>query len=435
MNLLFLRKTFSDPATWALPVVAFMLTSAMAYTVVGGVSFLLHDESSNQLFYMLCAALAAILLAVPMSSLMSSAARLMARQRERRLSTLRLLGASGLKLRALSLTESGTLAVTGIVLGAVLYGLLTPLVGLVHLTGHAIGASGLWLGFEGLLGVGILLLALALVSALSGLSRLEITPLSVRSRELPRRVRWIRLVAGGLLIFVALVCSVAVSSGLGGAMVFAFIVISLSIPLIAVNLLGPLVLKWIGTADAKTARSAERLIAARNLLESPQEMWRQIGSIAFSVYMAVMLGSGVAMSMAGSTADADRQDLILVHDVRTGVLVTLVMSFLMVAFSVGINQTAQVLDRQEMYRALSRMGMSIDRLGRVRRLSVMRPLVLVVIISGLVAVVTLFPLVGAGLVAQPVTMAVIAAAIVFGICTVWAACASTTPVLRRTLED
>ena len=151
--------------------------------------------------------------------------------------------------------------------------------------------------------------------------------------------------------------------------------------------------------------------------------------------MAVMLGSGVAMSMAGSTADADRQDLILVHDVRTGVLVTLVMSFLMVAFSVGINQTAQVLDRQEMYRALSRMGMSIDRLGRVRRLSVMRPLVLVVIISGLVAVVTLFPLVGAGLVAQPVTMAVIAAAIVFGICTVWAACASTTPVLRRTLED
>lgn len=435
MNLLFLRKTFSDPATWSLPVVAFMLTSAMAYTVVGGVSFLLHDESRNQLFYMLCAALAAVLLAVPMTSLMSSAARLMARQRERRLSTLRLLGASGFTLRALSLIESGTLAVTGIVLGAVLYGLLTPLVGLVHLTGHAIGASGLWLGLEGLLGVGALLLGLALVSALSGLSRLEITPLSVRSRELPRTVRWIRLVAGGLIIFVAVVCSVAVSSGLGGAMVFAFIVISLSIPLIAVNLLGPLVLKWIGTAEAKTARNAERLIAARNLLESPQEMWRQIGSIAFSVYMAVMLGSGVAMSMAGSTADADRQDLILIHDVRTGVLVTLVMSFLMVAFSVGINQTAQVLDRQEMYRALSRMGMSIDRLGRVRRLSVMRPLVLVVIISGVVAVVTLFPLVGAGLIAQPATMGVIAAAVVFGICTVWAACASTTPVLRRTLEE
>ncbi|WP_178945741.1 FtsX-like permease family protein [Kocuria sp. TGY1127_2] len=435
MNLLFLRKTFSDKGTWGLPVVAFMLTSTVAFIVIGGAKFLMGDTGPNGLLYQFCAFLAVLLLLVPMSTLMSSAGRLMARQRDQRLSTLRLLGATGAQLRLVSVTESGLLALAGIVLGAVAYAALMPLIGLIHLTGHEIGASGLWMGYGWLLPAAALVLALAVGSSISGMRRVEITPLSIRTRSVPRRVRWLRFVAASILFLVAMAVFAGAKQGIGGALIMVFIALALSIPLLAVHLMGPLVLKGIGTIHAKTARTADQLIAARNVLESPQEMWRQVGSIGFSVYVAVILGSGASLTASADSPHADAQEVQLTQDIQTGVIVTLVISFIMVACSVGINQTAQVLDRRDLYIALSRMGMPISQLGRIRRKSVMRPLLAVVVISGLISMVTLFQLIGTEFMTQPTSMVVILATVVFGVCSVWAACAVTTPTLRRVVTE
>ncbi|WP_030016510.1 FtsX-like permease family protein [Curtobacterium sp. S6] len=430
---LFLRKTFEDRGTWILPVTAFMMTSAIWFIVLGGARYLMSIPGENGLMYGTCAVLALLLLVIPMAALMSSAGRLMARQRDRRLSTLRLLGASKSQLRAVSVAEASVLASAGIALGVILYLLLSPLVGLVHFNGDPIGASGLWMG-PGLLIVGILaLLALAVGSSLLGLSRVHITPLSVRSRTTPRRVRRTRLIVAVVVFLLAQVMIAAVG-GLAGAFILIFLVLAMVVPLLGINFLGPLVLKWVATRQAKKARTAVTLIAARNVLESPQEMWRQVGGVGFSIYLAVVAGSGMAMISAGSGPNARPEEVMLNNDIQTGVILALVISFVMVAASVSINQTAQVLDRRELYVALSRVGMSIADQAQIRQLSVMRSLLTVMIITVAIACVTAAPIVGGAMLMSPLTLLVILAVLLAGIGIVWVATVATTPTLRRVVQ-
>ena len=55
-----------------------------------------------------------------------------------------------------------------------------------------------------------------------------------------------------------------------------------------------------------------------------------------------------AVYTARSAGDgADAQSRMLVSDIRTGVLITIVASFLMVACSAGVNQAAAILDRRD----------------------------------------------------------------------------------------
>lgn len=426
---LFLRKTFEDRGTWVLPVTAFMMTSAIWFIVLGGTRYLMTIPGQNGPMYVTCAILALLLLVVPMATLMSSAGRLMARQRDRRLSTLRLLGASRSQLRAVSVAEATVLAGAGIGLGVILYLLLSPLVGLIHFNGGPIGASGLWMG-PGLLLVGILaLLALAVGSSLLGLSCVHITPLSVRSRATPKKVRRARLLVAVALFLLAQVLLAALG-GLGGAFILLFLLLAVSIPLVGVNFLGPLVLKWVAARQAKKARTAVTLIAARNVLEAPQEMWRQVGGVGFSIYLAVVAGSGMALISMAST-NARQEELLLNNDIQTGVILALVISFVMVAASVSINQTAQLLDRRELYVALSRFGMSLKDQAQIRQLSVMRSLLTVVVVTVVIAFVTAAPIVGGALLVNPITLLIILAVLLAGIGIVWAATVATTPTLRR----
>ena len=54
-------------------------------------------------------------------------------------------------------------------------------------------------------------------------------------------------------------------------------------------------------------------------------------------------------------------------DIRTGILITVVGSFLMVACSVGVNQAAGILDRGELYRSLDMLGMPVATMDAARR--------------------------------------------------------------------
>lgn len=430
---LFLSRMRQDRAVWLLPVVAFAVTSGLALTVVGGALFFYRLETQDpsvRLFYSMLATVALVLLALSMLSLMSSAARLLARQRDERLSSLRLIGATTGQLRRLALAEASVLAICGVLLGVALHGLLLPLVALLSFAGGPMGFDGVWMGAGELLLSVAVLLVIAVAASLVGIRRIEVTPLGVRTRAIPARVHWLRVGLAALtLILGQLLANFAGAGDVAVAVIMA--VAALAVPLVGVQLLGPWVLKALTHLQLRRARTPEALIAARNVLESPQQMWRQVGGISVTTYVGVVAGCGLGMAQMMGEESLSAQDALLLTDIQLGVWVTLLVSFLMAACAVGINQSAQVLDREALYRALVRMGTSAGQLQRIRLLSVMRSLAAVLTVALLAAAVTAFPLIGAAVVMSPATVATALGVVLAGVLIVRGGVAATGPTLRR----
>src|SRR5690625_3067597 len=154
---LFLSRLFATRQAWSLPVAAFAVVSTLGLSVAGGIHFFftLNNQAVNETagMYMILAALAGILLIMPIASLAGAAAKLLARRRDERLSSLRLLGASSSLLRTLAVAEASVLAVIGSLIGVLGYLVLMPVAGLLHFAGGSIGISGMWLGTPGILAV------------------------------------------------------------------------------------------------------------------------------------------------------------------------------------------------------------------------------------------------------------------------------------------
>lgn len=106
------------------------------------------------------------------------------------------------------------------------------------------------------------------------------------------------------------------------------------------------------------------LLAARSVLDAPKAAWRQVSGVAMTSFVAVFAGLGIAFSDAMAASDLTAQDRLLLEDLRAGILLTLVISFVTVAASVAVNQSADILDRRELYGNLDRMGMSRSRIDR-----------------------------------------------------------------------
>src|SRR5699024_12852857 len=92
---------------------------------------------------------------------------------------------------------------------------------------------------------------------------------------------------------------------------------------------------------------------------------------------------------------------------RTGVLLTMVIAFLLSACSVAITQTAQVIDRGALYNGLRRIGMSFTQLQATRRGAVFGPLWIVLIFTILTVVITECPLLGIAVVVSALLLLVI----------------------------
>ncbi|MDR5710858.1 hypothetical protein [Nesterenkonia flava] len=144
-------------------------------------------------------------------------------------------------------------------------------------------------------------------------------------------------------------------------------------------------LKVLTGRQLKRARTVERLVAARSVLESPQQMWKQIGGVSITTYAGV----------------------------------------------VGINQSAQVLDRRHLYVSLHKVGMSRAQLQRIRTLAVMRSLGIVVTIALLAAAVTAFPIIGLAVLSAPATVATALAVLALGVGAVYGGVHATRSTLAR----
>jgi len=125
------------------------------------------------------------------------------------------------------------------------------------------------------------------------------------------------------------------------------------------------------------------------------------------------------------------EDIQLAVDIRTGVVITLVASFLMVAASVGVNQAAEILDRRELHASLHRLGMPMETVERARRSAIMRPLLLTAVGSALCAGAMILPLLGIALITAPVSLITIATVIAVGFGIMWLSTRVTRPILGR----
>ncbi|GGH40586.1 FtsX-like permease family protein [Microbacterium album] len=428
------RPGAQTTAPLILPALAFAVTTALLLTVLGGVLMFWSWEPDAQGFtglYQSLSLLALAILAVPLISLGGAAARLSARRRDDRLSTLRLLGATPSTVAGMTVLESTAVAVVGAISGAALYALLMPVVGLVPFAGSPIGATALWVGLPA---VGGTIAGIALVAALSaavGLRQVVVSPLGVRTRQTAPRLHWLRPVIAVAAIGAGFLALNLLNALPGLAIVVAVIVGTFAAGIAVLNLVGPWLIGAFARAQAKRARTAPRLVAARTVLESPKAAWRQVGGVAMTSFVAVVGGTGMALA----AGEADPATAIMMADIRTGILLTLLVSFVMVACSVGVNQAASILDRRALYVGLDRIGMPREAMEAARTRATMTPLLFTVVVSALTAGVLVFPLVGIALIMAPVSVLVIALCLLGGVGLVWLALRATRPVLTRVLAQ
>ncbi|XKH57529.1 permease [Citricoccus nitrophenolicus] len=431
---LFLGKLFSDRQIWGLPVTAFAIVGTLALLVAGGAASFWTIEGDLAGFYLMLSVFALMLLVFPMAGLAGSAAKLLARRRDERLSSLRLLGAGTGTVRSLAVVESVVLAAAGLLLGVVGYLVFMPLVGLIPFAGRPIGLEGMWLGTGWLFAVVGVLLVMAAASSMAGLRRIEITPLGVRTRQEASKVHWVRVV----LAVAGLALAQVVLNAFGAANMMVLLIIMLvgfSLPMIALHFIGPWLVGVVTRRTCCRADTAEKLVAARNVLESPQQAWRQIGGLAVTVYIGVVGGAGMGLANSVSADGMRTEDLLLVADLRTGVLLTMLIAFVLTACSVGITQAAQVLDRADMYRGLGRLGMTEARMEAIRRRSVMGPLWIVLVFTLVAAVATTLPVIGAAVIFSPLSMGLVAAVLVLGVVLVRLGVTASRPTLRGVLAE
>lgn len=408
------RPTRGRLAPQLLTITAYVLTTTLLLLVAaGGLSFrAVQDELTG--LYLILAGIAVVLLVVPLAVLGGAAARLSARSHDERLATVRLLGGTPALAGAVTVIDSAALALLGAAGGIVLYLASAPVVGLVHFRGRAIG-TGMFMSPGIVAALASAVVLIGIVSAVVGLRRLNVSPLGVRTRAVAPGARWIRALVAGIVVIVAFTALQQLSAFRDLAVMIAVMLGAFAAVLAVLNVVGPWVVRLLAGRSLRTAETPERLLAARMILESPQAAWRQVSGVAMTSFVAVFGGSGAAMMKASAGGQASPQDLALVDDVLTGVLVTILASFLGVCCSAVINQCALTLDRRDLYVNLDRLGMEPATMDRARVRSVMAPLLWVSLGSALVAGVLLLPLVGIAMIVSPLTVLVVAATLAAGV--------------------
>ena len=427
---LLLRPTRASAGVVVIPAIAFAVVSALVLTVVGGAQAFWRWTDEYAGIYQVLAAVALVLLVLPLAALGGAAARLSARRRDERLSTLRLLGVTASGVGTVAVVESTLIAAAGVAGGVVIHLGVAPLIGLIPFRGAPLGSAVL-LPPAAIAGIAVATVLLATVSAVVGLRRVVISPLGVRTRTTPPAPHWLRAVIAVATIALGFVAG-RVVPGIGGAIALTTGLVAIfGAGLLVLNLVGPWVLKLGAGLQLRRANTASRLLAARIVQDAPKGAWRQVSGVAMSSFMAVFAGTGVALMDVLSASDPGAQDLALLTDMRTGLLITLVGSFLMVACSVAVTQASEILDQRPLHRSLRWLGVPAGTVDSARRRAVMSPLLIVSLGSALCAAVLILPLLGITLVTAPLSVATIAAVLGAGIALVWLATRVTRPLLMR----
>ncbi|AEF39687.1 FtsX-like permease family protein [Hoyosella subflava] len=411
-------------STWALPLVAFASSTALALTVFGGyTAFTARDSHPEAGLYQVLAAIASILIIIPCFTLGLAAARLGARRRDMRLAALRLTGATPAQVVALSCAEAAVQGFIGAVIGAGVYVLCLPLVAQLPFQGNSFAISELWVGATIVTATVMAVVLLAMVSALVGLRSLAISPLGVAQRHAPPTPKW--AFAAGAVVVVAIWSQISPATvGIGGMLAVLVIVFLL------VNLIGPFAVSVVGRILVTRAHNAESLIAARRILDDPKQVWRSVGGVTVASFVA----AGTALLTAFDTAADDQAQVQLMTDMRLGVAFTLAVTFSLAAISAVLTQIASILDNRELYRNLSLAGTPFRVMNGARIRQVRTPVVVMSLVGAGFALCFLFPITGMVLLTSPLALLQLAGLIALGCGLVIAAVYASRPVLRSVMK-
>ena len=453
-----------------LPVLAFAASAALFLLIAGGIHafylWLGGDASTAtsveagsgtkntahtlQPLYLMLAWVSGFLLLTPLFTLGASAARLSARRRDDRLATLRLLGASTGRITLYTVAEALIYATVGFFIGFVLYLVLTIPFGMLHFLDTPLGAHNMILPAHLVFACYVGCLVIAALSSLFGLSKVTISPLGVRTRANAPKAGIVFLIAGLVVLVLGFIGAqlvleilrASVSDGtFGTAMSVMFVLLILTLivvfPLvlgmIAVDLLGGFTVWLYATIRVRIARTPAALLAWRAVLESPRAAWRQVSGVAMTTFIAAFMGPILGMINSASGVEEGSAESYLIGDMLQGLVLVLFLSYLLVALSALLNQSAAIYERGSLYSSLRMMGTEAAVLKRSRRIVVFGPLLLVSTLSGLLALVLFGLIARSGVEPRFLlqSLGMIVVAIVLGMGLVFASLAATGPVMER----
>lgn len=239
---------------------------------------------SEERQYVQLALVASILLVIPVLTLTGAAARLGAARRADRLARLRLAGAGRRTVAGVAVVESALVAVTGLAVGAMAYGLVLPLVSRVPVGGSSFTAGQLWAGPLGLLAVGAVVTALGVASALVPVRRILRDPLSVAQQHAQSMP-----VAWRLLAAVAAAAAFWQLTRSGNGLSSLTVMIAFGAVFGVLAIVGPVVVRLLGELVVRRARrraDSARLIAGRRLLDDPRAGWRSVSGLVMASFVA-----------------------------------------------------------------------------------------------------------------------------------------------------
>jgi hypothetical protein len=246
---------------------------------------------------------AAALLVFPVASLLGASARLTSARRAERLAVLRLLGASTGQVTAAAVTEVVAIAAGAAVLGIGLQWVAAPTLAVIELGGGGWFAGDLRPGPGTAAGLVAGVVVLGLLAALGGMREVVVEPLGVARRQRSGTARLLRLVGviGGIGVFAVVNGARQAGPADVAGLVFGVGVLAL---FGAVSLVGPLVVRVLGTRMARAARSPAALIAGRRLLDDPRGAFRPLAGVTLAVFVAGFIAPLTA-SLTGSAMGDD----------------------------------------------------------------------------------------------------------------------------------
>ena len=244
-----------------------------------------------------------VLCTVPLLVFVAVASRVAVRQRDERLATLRLAGASDLQVRGLAALDTGFAALVGTVLGAVAFVVArTAVVAAADPDGQVSAvARGTAPGVPlGVLVLVALVVGVVLVAALS-LRSVVVTPLGIVRKALRRAPRpWgLLLLVGGLLGL--LLGRLAAPDGQSSLLVLA---LALAATMVGLVTCVPWLTYLTGSALVRWGRGPATLLAGRRLQDDPRSQARAMSALVLVVLAAALAVIVYADTFAYSGRDA-----------------------------------------------------------------------------------------------------------------------------------
>ncbi|MFZ0170443.1 MAG: FtsX-like permease family protein [Acidimicrobiales bacterium] len=223
-------------------------------------------------------------LLVPVLIFIGTATRIAAARREQRFAAMRLVGATPRQVSMISAVEASIAALTGVLVGFVLFYLLRPALLHVPFTGEPFAPGDLSLGLGDVLVVAIGVPAAAVLAARLALRRVQISPLGVSRRvtpSAPRAYRMVPLVAG--------VAELAYFVGVGhptstGGQIWAYFAGCLLI-MAGLVIAGPWLTKVGSRMMARRTSRLSVLIAGRRLADNPRAAFRAISGLIVALFV------------------------------------------------------------------------------------------------------------------------------------------------------